>query len=317
MTTYVSTRSRRPRGFTLVELLVVIAIIGILVALLLPAVQQAREAARRAQCQSNLKQMGVALHNYHDAHNCFPPGNIYTSTTSANSYAGWGVAMLPYLDQEALYNEYNHDLLNSHNRNELVLARSLSVMRCPTDASTIGHIDPAQGAYDPIAPGSYKGVAGRSTGGCGPFWDYPLHVDNGSAAPNVRGLLHVVGVGNSTTESLRSVTDGTSKTFAVAEYHTTTNERSKAFWGASVSFLGLGTAMPQSHLRGYPDHAECVVIDGTHCRCNRALGSLHNGGMHVLLCDGRASFIGTNIDSDLYMALATVAGAEGPGVAVP
>ncbi|QDU63679.1 Type II secretion system protein G precursor [Planctomycetes bacterium Pan216] len=307
---------RQASGFTLVELLVVIAIIGILVALLLPAVQQAREAARRAQCQSNLKQMGTALHNYHDAHDAFPPGTIYTSPSSTSSYGGWGIALLPYLDQEALFNQYNHDLSNDDNQNEPVLQRSLSVMRCPSDATTTGLVDPGAD-YNEVAPSSYKGVAGISSGGCGPFWDNPVTVDNGNSRPELRGLLHVVGVGNSTTESIRSVSDGTSKSFAIAEYHTTTNPNVKAFWGVSKRFYALGTAMPQTHLRALADNAECRVIDGSHCRCNRALGSLHLGGMHVLLCDGRVEFISSNIDSALYLALATIAGSEGPGMALP
>ncbi|MFG0295400.1 MAG: DUF1559 domain-containing protein, partial [Maioricimonas sp. JB045] len=107
----------RRRGFTLIELLVVIAIIAILVALLLPAVQQAREAARRSQCKNNLKQIGLALHNYHDTHGSFPPGYIarYVSATdpaSAETGPGfaWGTMILPFLDQSPTYNQLNFSL---------------------------------------------------------------------------------------------------------------------------------------------------------------------------------------------------------------
>ncbi|REJ88528.1 MAG: DUF1559 domain-containing protein [Planctomycetota bacterium] len=113
--------SRRRRGFTLIELLVVIAIIAILIALLLPAVQQAREAARRTQCKNNLKQIGVALHNYHDTHGIFPPGDIAAGSTSFVTYNGaangapdWPAQnivcqtfLLPFMDQTALYNQFN------------------------------------------------------------------------------------------------------------------------------------------------------------------------------------------------------------------
>ncbi len=102
---------RKNRGFTLIELLVVIAIIGVLIALLLPAVQQAREAARRASCKNNLKQLGLALHNYHDSHNTFPPGWVYDPNRAAAQYGGnmwgWNAMLLPMLDQSAVYNQIN------------------------------------------------------------------------------------------------------------------------------------------------------------------------------------------------------------------
>ena len=97
----------RRRGFTLIELLVVIAIIAVLIALLLPAVQQARESARRTQCKNNLKQLGLALHNYHDTHNFFPPGNV------ASQVGGWGpswwIFILPYIDQAPVYSSLTFD----------------------------------------------------------------------------------------------------------------------------------------------------------------------------------------------------------------
>src|SRR6201996_1630152 len=96
-------RLRRSKGFTLIELLVVIAIIAVLIALLLPAVEQAREAARRTQCKNNLKQMGLALHNYHDTNNTFPPGWIGQSTAAYSGF-GWNTMLLPSIDQGPLYN---------------------------------------------------------------------------------------------------------------------------------------------------------------------------------------------------------------------
>src|SRR5215813_10206227 len=105
--------TRRARGFTLVELLVVIAIIGVLVALLLPAVQQAREAARRMSCTNNLKQIGIALHNHHDVKLMFPPGGMQTGHNGTPCYTTWTIEILPFMEQQAIYQQYRQDLLNT------------------------------------------------------------------------------------------------------------------------------------------------------------------------------------------------------------
>src|SRR3954447_11754276 len=103
---------RRRLAFTLVELLVVIAIIGVLVALLLPAVQQAREAARRMSCTNSLKQIGIALHNHHDVKLSFPPGALNTGHNGTPVYTTWTVEILPFIEQQALYQQYRQDLFN-------------------------------------------------------------------------------------------------------------------------------------------------------------------------------------------------------------
>src|SRR6476661_8060061 len=118
------------RGFTLIELLVVIAIIAVLVALLLPAVQQAREAARRSQCKNNLKQIGLALHNYHDVNGCFPPA--YIADENGKPMHSWRVLILPYLDQAALHTEYNFSEPWDGPNNSRLLARRPAVYACPS-----------------------------------------------------------------------------------------------------------------------------------------------------------------------------------------
>jgi len=128
----------RRRGFTLIELLVVIAIIAILIALLLPAVQQAREAARRTSCKNNLKQFGLALHNYHDAHRTLPPGYVYKpdrSSTPPSNGAGfsWGAMVLPFLEQANVYQLFDWNVPIYAPVNKTARERHLPVFLCPSD----------------------------------------------------------------------------------------------------------------------------------------------------------------------------------------
>lgn len=130
---------RLRRGFTLIELLVVIAIIAVLVSMLLPAVQQAREAARRAQCKNNLKQIGIALHNYHSSHNVFPPGYVAGAVYPATSNGwGWCAQLLPQLDQGPLYNAINFQLPVENSANLPRLSTNLPGMLCPSDQTGTG-----------------------------------------------------------------------------------------------------------------------------------------------------------------------------------
>ena len=134
-------RADRPAGFTLVELLVVIAIIGILIALLLPAVQAAREAARRIQCSNNLKQIGLSLHNYHGSNKCFPPGSFWFGLDYANYRGCILIRLLPYIEQQPLYDQYDFELkagvpIDSQKlagSNDLIQSTIVPVFRCPSD----------------------------------------------------------------------------------------------------------------------------------------------------------------------------------------
>ena len=129
---------RMRRGFTLIELLVVIAIIAVLIALLLPAVQQAREAARRTTCRDHLKQLGLALHNYADAHQTLPPGYLYrpdtsSSPTSNGAGFGWGAMSLPFLEQSSLYGQFNWNVPLHDVANQKARETRLAVFICPSD----------------------------------------------------------------------------------------------------------------------------------------------------------------------------------------
>ncbi|MBS0262604.1 MAG: DUF1559 domain-containing protein [Planctomycetes bacterium] len=140
------------RGFTLIELLVVIAIIAALVALLLPAVQQAREAAPRSQCRNQLKQLGLALQNYHSTHNVFPPGYVAGAPYPATSNGwGWCAQILPQLDGGPLCNSLNFSLPVEHVSNQKLVATSLPYMLCPSDLTESGQVR----SRSPMPPTAY------------------------------------------------------------------------------------------------------------------------------------------------------------------
>jgi prepilin-type N-terminal cleavage/methylation domain-containing protein/prepilin-type processing-associated H-X9-DG protein len=172
--------SRRRNGFTLVELLVVIAIIGILVALLLPAVQAAREAGRRAQCQNNLKQIGLAMHNHHDVLKALPAGFVATAAypSTANGW-GWSALILNYMEQAPLYNSIKFNLPVEDASNAAAIATIVSTYQCPSDAGLGGVFQVVDAARSPIckaAPTSYAATVGDDASetdaatGNGPFF---------------------------------------------------------------------------------------------------------------------------------------------------
>jgi prepilin-type N-terminal cleavage/methylation domain-containing protein/prepilin-type processing-associated H-X9-DG protein len=152
-----SSRKSLVKGFTLIELLVVIAIIAVLIALLLPAVQAAREAARRAQCTNNLKQLGLAVHNYHQQNNCIPPHDMFLASTLDQGWgwnASWAVCLLPNIEQAPLYNAYNFSWTDPTNVvNRTVSFTGIGTLLCPSDNQKVR-------PNPPWAPSNYKGNYG-------------------------------------------------------------------------------------------------------------------------------------------------------------
>jgi len=330
-----------PRAFTLVELLVVIAIIGILVGLLLPAVQAAREAARRMQCSNNLKQMGLAMHNYHDASRVLPAGimanNGPTSLTpsdpdgpgraACDAITTWGTAILPYVEQSSLYNLNNSGLPNWHVANQKVVSTVLSFYLCPSDPkptttlarSPSGCYNRNPAGSDLVFKGSYKGVAGKyanlgNVSGTTLFWDFNNFFRPGFLPgfdPASAGALHLVGLGAGP-ESIGSITDGTSNTYLVGEYATRTAPEWSAEPTGGQIFMALGSASPYPQCIGLADYNACVAALGGSLtnRCRRAFASMHTGGMQFVYCDGHVSFVSSNIDAGVFQTLATVRGGE-------
>lgn len=311
--TGMTVRTRPTRGFTLIELLVVIAIIAVLIALLLPAIQAAREAARRTQCRSNLKQMGLAFHNYHDVHRMLPLGWTLDDR-NLNAHA-WGTRLLPHLDYSSLYDDYNFDqtfaspfpTLNYTWDNQRVIKTPLQTFLCPSTAnSTL--------VYSFTLPGAAAGIpfdlpweAARSdytalSGILGDFSDVyvrPVVGDPGDRSGLLRGENRIF--------SLTSVTDGTSKTMLVGEraggigiYRRSGVEVPSTPPILMNSGTGWGDILNGEHwLAGSLDDGggttgPCLI----NCTNERGRGmySFHTGGVQVLLCDGSVRFVTESVD---------------------
>ncbi len=320
-------RCRRvaPKGFTLIELLVVIAIIAILIALLLPAVQQAREAARRTQCKNNLKQIGLALHNYHDTFNIFPPGNVTMGPCCGTpSLINWAISILPYIDQANLQQTYNFNLPNEDPINQKALQQSIPAYNCPSDINAGQQMTPGSGPHNnqKWAMSSYRGMGGVgwTTGGYAyrRQWD-SSDILHANATSQKRGMLHWAGgdlarnpAGKYPPPRMRDVIDGTSNTLFVGEYHTTTTPRRGTFWGYTYTSFVLSTATPEARTL-LADYDKCAS-QGDSNPCKRGFGAIHAGGViNFLLADGSVRNLTPNIDMGIYTAAATIAGGEVQG----
>jgi prepilin-type N-terminal cleavage/methylation domain-containing protein len=324
--------SYRRRGFTLVELLVVIAIIGILIALLLPAIQAAREAARRTQCGNNLKQIALALTNYEHNRGTYPPGAIVMGPgNNAPNLINWQIAILPYFE-DSLYARYDNGAVNTSTNpdhstpgwkdNRFVRETAVQTLQCPDDPwkDTLEHPAAGQGSAIDYRHGSYRGVAGTT--------DRPGYFDNdqwcggsgGSPVPERwRGLLHAVvprgasGLcGMYAPEDGSAVKDGHPNTFAVGEYSTSTSSNRGVFWAYSFGRSAMGHTFAESRTL-IPNYDLCTATpgfdDGYPCR--RAFASLHPNGLNFVSVDNSVHFVSTSIDVNLYAALGTIANAKG------
>lgn len=298
------------RAFTLVELLVVIAIIGILVALLLPAVQSAREAARRSHCANNFRQVGLAMHTYHDAIGTFPPSHIIWVQTQRSTCGprpnngtwygfGWGVLILPYMEQTAVWEQFDPGVqlsVASTLPNFRVAATRLGTYLCPSD--------PQQGELVVMTGTGSNGVhpdedvrqsnmavtADSVDWSCDNLWPKQFPVNNG-----VLGALHGT--------DLKHVTDGTSNTFMVGE----------VTGGGQGSYAGH----PWANF-GYIDTYDGIngpftVPGGQFSSGSGAIwgfrrtgaSSYHPGGCHFMMTDGSVPFLIENVSASVLAALTT------------
>jgi prepilin-type N-terminal cleavage/methylation domain-containing protein/prepilin-type processing-associated H-X9-DG protein len=304
-------------GFTLVELLVVIAIIGILIALLLPAVQSAREAARRAQCANNLKQIGLGLHLYHDEHKTFPPGNITPGPCCGTpSFTSWTISILPYVEQQALSDKYNHSRANEDPANAFVREQPVPLYVCPSEDEVNVLEQPESGPGSGLLyrRGSYRGVSGRSNGHPG-WWDTHEALDVARLPMEWRGILHQTGSAASgsitamSTERISDIVDGLSNTLCVGEMASLTHARRRTFWAYSYASYNKSTVVPES--RAFlVDYDRCVEL-GEENVCKRGWGSFHPSGVNFLLCDGSVTFVRPTDDMFIFAAMATIDGGEG------
>ncbi|MDB5385066.1 MAG: prepilin-type cleavage/methylation protein [Planctomycetaceae bacterium] len=313
------------RGFTLIELLVVIAIIAVLIALLLPAVQQAREAARRSQCRNNLKQIGLALHNYHDTCQVFPMGlsdSVWGNTEITGDGWAWGAAILPYLDQGPLFSQFNFNTNPYIVGNQALIATPLSVFSCPSD------IKPPVTGNNAGSAGAGKGAAAVATSSymasAGPFDGAPCVQSGTAAVPEARniGLFQV-----NTSLSFRHVTDGTSNVFAVGECRWIPNstDSTGAAYGSDRQFVyghvttGGGPKCDNNGVNnnGFHLHARYTrqKLNGPFLNAanlERSFHSTHTGGAHFLMGDGAVRFVSDTIDHSGTNYLASPSNLGGP-----
>jgi prepilin-type N-terminal cleavage/methylation domain-containing protein/prepilin-type processing-associated H-X9-DG protein len=294
-------------GFTLVELLVVITIIGILISLLLPAVQAAREAARRAQCSNNLKQLGLAIHNYHTASGMFPVSMGYGAEgprpSAQRNAKGWIISILPMMDQAALYQQFvpgfNGDFASGGGLAicSSAMKTQLSTLQCPSDSSVRQNSKSQfQWVNVEVSLTSYKGVIGDTRMG-GTASIHQGTMPDCHTTTGCNGIFYR----NNYQDGPRidDVRDGTSNTFMVGEDVPEANHHSTAFY-CNGDYASCHAPLNYFPDPPTPDDWWNVI----------SFRSRHPGGADFCMADGSVRFISESIDHTLYRAVSTKAGKE-------
>lgn len=301
-------------GFTLIELLVVIAIIAVLIALLLPAVQSAREAARRAQCVNNMKQLGLAMHNYHETIGSFPTSfwrnTIDQGMTTADGVNrhSWFAMILPYIEQTPLYNAMNFSVGVGGAINATAAMTPINVLMCPSDPapviSSYPRVDQGVGINNNSGPKlDYAGNFGDNHNDDPNWWTFPnlpTARNNGFGETNTQTGIMCRSGG---TTSFRDVTDGTSNTFAVGEVLYETND----WWTwANPNGSTCGTSCPICYMRVTQHTGDAnSPIDSRNWRVGFGFRSQHAGIVNFLFCDGSVKGIKCTVNRVVYRALST------------
>ncbi|MFV0442409.1 MAG: DUF1559 domain-containing protein [Planctomycetaceae bacterium] len=283
------------RGFTLIELLVVISIIAILVALLLPAVQQVREAARSTQCKDRLHNLGVALHNYEGSFRVYPPGYIYKPGPTGNACgASWGLMILPQLEQKPLYDQFDFNRPIFDAANLAPREQHLDIFLCDSDpVSEEGFIEMQPG--EQYAMSSYAACFG------------PPDLDD-----NQEQRLGMFSRNSST--GVRNITDGTSNTLAIGE-RVNGPFRKSGVHGPHFSYETTWMAAVREITDPTDDHGHMVLfqtgnVPNSESSDDRDVSASHTGFAHFAMGDGAVRIVSENVDFNLYQALSTVAGGE-------
>jgi hypothetical protein len=313
----------------LVELLVVIAIIGVLVALLLPAVQAAREAARRSQCLNNFKQLGLAMQNHHGAFNYLPV------EVNGQKYARGVIylQLLPFMEGSNIRQAYNFKLLATHEDNTALLSREEPMLRCPSDESHIHSVGGQDKGGDRKASyginygyGTYGQLAADVTRR-GPFWANPEIASGGLSAEQAREeFWGRFGQHSGQRINFKMITDGLSNTYLQFEMRQVpsddqqNNDRRSRVWAYGAGSSQIMTRMaPNSSFDDVTvcfdgnDHiAPCKRLQGNIPQFTLASRSQHASGVNASKCDGSAEFVSNDVDLSVWRSQSTMAGDDPP-----